>query len=566
MQAVGLHAYAANGLGEEMVNGGLITKEQLAVAEVSQRTFGGDLTQILVKKGFIQEKDALRFFEEGLGFPVVELADLKIPRSVLRLVPFRVAKLFTLIPLKVAGQTLTLAVADPSNIPRIEEEVGCEGYDLKFVMAPRFQIETAIQNYYQVHHIQTSSFASVEILNEQQRPALEEKQSIEEMAASVGTVETVNSILEEAFLEKASDVHIEPQENFLRVRLRIDGLLEERHILNLKMLLPVVSRIKILSGMNIAEKRAPQDGRFSAKIQGETIDCRTSTYPTVHGEKVVVRLLTKKSLIKLEQLGMSAADRELFRHCVLKPHGLILVTGPTGSGKSTTLYSALHLLNSIDRNILSIEDPVENEIPGVNQAQLNTKANITFASALRSMLRQDPDVIMVGEIRDSETAEMALRAALTGHLVLSTLHTNTAIGAVSRLINLGLPPFLVASSLVGTLGQRLVRKICTRCRMVSQDSEERARFLGLGPEIPLYQGMGCEHCRFLGFDGRLGLFELVVIEKNLKKMIEQGASEEKLFEAWRHGGGKLMIEDGKEKVVQGVTTVQEVLKVVEFST
>jgi len=551
------------GLGQEMLSQGLITKEQLAAAENTQHTLGGDLSHILVQKGFIRENDMLNFFSGMLHWPLVDLAKFSPEKHLLRYVSFHLAKKFCVVPYSLEETTLTLAIAEPHNIQAIEDAINQPQLQLDYVIAPKRQIEKVISDHYQLLKVVTASAAKVEIVNEEKKHQADPSKKAEELAVSMGAVEAVNSILDVAYREQASDIHIEPQENYIRVRLRIDGIMEEKMILSIKMLLPVVSRVKIISGMNIAEKRAPQDGRLTIRIGGEMIDCRTSSYPTVHGEKIVIRLLRKGALKKLDQLGMYPNDTETFKSWVKRPHGLIFVTGPTGSGKSTTLYSALQILNSIERNIMSIEDPVENEIPGVNQAQLNNKANITFASAMRSMLRQDPDVIMVGEVRDPETAEMALRAALTGHLVMSTLHTNTAVGAVSRLINLGIPPFLLSAALVGVLGQRLVRKICPQCKEPFEDAENQAKILGLPEGTKSFYGKGCEACRRTGYVSRIGIFELFTVTEDVRKLIETGSNDEAILEDIKKKGYVPMIEDGRKKILEGQTTMNEVLRVTE---
>ncbi|MCB1213984.1 MAG: type II/IV secretion system protein [Deltaproteobacteria bacterium] len=498
------------------------------------------------------EGDSFEFSYEGRVYP-------RDPRA-LRYVPYNIAKQYKVFPLGEHDGEFCTLISDLKDSDKLRALLSCEGMPIRFLPCAREEIEKALQNYYGVKKI--SPVREVQILNEAVQKQAKSAKRASEGLSSLNAVDAVNAIVANAFYEKASDVHIEPFEEQVRVRFRIDGLLEEKFLLPKSILEPLVSRVKILSGMNIAEKRSPQDGRFSVSIKNQPLDCRTSSYPTVHGEKIVLRLLVKKSLVRLEQLGMNESHRKLFRQGLLKPHGLILVTGPTGSGKSTSLYSGLQLLNSIDRNIVSIEDPVENRLQGVNQAQLNNKAKMTFASALKSMMRQDPDVIMVGEIRDKETAEMCIRAALTGHLVLSTLHTNTALGAVSRLANIGIPPFLISSSLVSVLGQRLVRRICESCKEIQQGEDvEDPRIIGLEQGTPIYRGKGCDRCRGTGFEGRLGLFDLVYFSPNLKQKIEENAKAETLAEEALKEGWKPMIEDGKEKVKQGLTTVTEVFRV-----
>jgi type II secretory ATPase GspE/PulE/Tfp pilus assembly ATPase PilB-like protein len=349
------------------------------------------------------------------------------------------------------------------------------------------------------------------------------------------------------------------------MRYRIDGFLEERLVLPRQMHLPIVTRIKIMSGMDIAERRIPQDGRVRLKILGTPIDMRVSTYPTMYGEKVVIRLLTREAILSVGDLGFSERDRKCFEEIIARPHGVFLVTGPTGSGKTTTLYAALQRINSQERNIISIEDPIENEIVGINQAQINPKAGLTFASALRSILRQDPDVIMVGEIRDQETADIVVRAAITGHLVFSTLHTNTAVGAVTRLADLGVERFLISSGVIGLLAQRLVRKICPECRQVAEGEPAKLTALSIDPNATLHRGKGCEHCRMSGYFGRLGIFELVVMTPQLREMVLRSASEDELRQASKQEGTLEIRDAGVKKVLEGLTTVDEILRVTEES-
>ncbi len=548
-----------------MVERGLITRDQWSVAEVTQQHLGGDLSNILVQKGFIREADLLKFFSDHLELPLARIDAQNLNRNLMRCISYHLVQKYTLIPIEQNGNTITLAISDPLSFSQLKEELSQipTGEEFRFVIAPRKQIELAIQEFYQVQKMGKTSSSSVEIVQGDNKTQSDAKEKVEEMASSMGTVAAVDSILESAFKDHASDIHLEPQEKFIRVRLRIDGVLEEKHILPIKMLLPIISRIKIISGMNIAEKRAPQDGRFTARIHGTPLECRTSSYPTVYGEKVVIRLLSKGNLKRLEQTGMALKDCECFKSWIFRPHGLILVTGPTGSGKSTSLYAALQLLNSPERNIVSIEDPVESEIAGINQAQVNNKANMTFASALRSMLRQDPDVIMVGEIRDAETAEMAIRAALTGHLVLSTLHTNTAVGAISRLINLGIPPFLLSSSLIGVLGQRLVRKNCSHCTEEILFESEGEDPIGLMKGDKVFKGKGCEHCRQTGYSGRVGIYELLTITQNLRALSEKGATDEVILAQAVSEGFTTMMQDGRTKVLEGMTTADEVVRVTE---
>jgi len=364
-------------------------------------------------------------------------------------------------------------------------------------------------------------------------------------------------------LNRASDIHIEPMEKSLKVRYRIDGLLEERALLSQQLHAPILTRIKIISGMDIAERRIPQDGRVRMKLGGRMVDMRISTYPTMYGEKIVIRLLTQETVLTLEDLGFSSGDKQKFENIITKPHGVFLVTGPTGSGKTTTLYAALQRINSQDKNIISIEDPIENEMTGINQAQVNIKAGLTFASALRSILRQDPDIIMVGEIRDQETADIVVRSAITGHLVFSTLHTNTAAGAITRLIDLGIERFLIASAIVGLLSQRLVRKICSHCKEEVEIAESQLILLGTKLQAPFYKGKGCKHCNMTGYSGRLGLFELISIDPEIRDLILEGASERKIIEEAKNKGTIKIRNAGINFIKEGITTIEEVLRVTE---
>ncbi len=413
---------------------------------------------------------------------------------------------------------------------------------------------------------------TIEVSNYDREVPGDAAEKLEELAAGSKIVNIVNSIVIKAYNEKASDIHIEPMSDSVRVRYRVDGLLEERIVLSKKMLMPVVSRLKIMGGMDIAERRIPQDGRVNLKFMGNRVDMRLSIYPTMHGEKVVIRLLSRESIIGLEDLGFGEEDRKKFADIIARPHGIFLVTGPTGSGKTTTLYAALQRINSQEKNIISIEDPIENEITGVSQAQVNLKAGLTFASALRSILRQDPDVIMVGEIRDRETTDIALRSAMTGHMVFSTLHTNTAIGAIARLADLGAEPFLISSAILGVLSQRLVRKICPGCKKELEPNAGHVAYLSkcgdyvkalIDKPFKLYRGAGCKACRMSGYKGRIGIFELVVFTEKMRQLIAVKASEDDLRNEARGMGVKEIREEGVDKALAGITTIEEVIRVTQ---
>lgn len=374
----------------------------------------------------------------------------------------------------------------------------------------------------------------------------------------------VDFVISEAVLQKASDIHIEPLEDHLRIRFRIDGLLQTVYKLPMEKYSAVVSRIKVISGMDIAEKRIPQDGRLGIELKGQPIDLRVSTLPTVNGEKAVIRILDKASnLLDVANLGMTEVNYRLYRKLYSLPHGIILVTGPTGSGKSTTLYAALNAVNTEDKNIITIEDPVEYKLPGINQTAVNNKAGLTFSIGLRSIIRQDPNIIMIGEIRDAETAKIAVQAAMTGHLVLSTLHTNSAAGAVTRLIDMGIEPFLLASTLRGIVAQRLVRYICPKCKEKYAASPAELDFLQMGSAV-LYKGTGCEHCRNTGYSGRLAVHEILLCNAVMRRMILKGAEEEQLYAASCSEGSTSLKQDGIMKALAGRTTVSEIMRAVYF--
>ncbi len=449
-------------IAECLVKTGRITRDQLAVAEVTRRNLGGDLGHILIKKGFIAE-DAMRsIVAEQFALEEISLAELPIDPSVIKMVPASLVLKYHFVPLYRVEDTLTLAISDPLTMFDLVSLPGLLGCEIMPVIASVEQIDEAIRLHYQAGDSLSLRDDSIQVLD-QEGVEHEEKDSLQKMASGPRVVAAVNSMISRACRDGASDIHIEPMEREARVRYRIDGLLEERMVFPKALHVPIISRLKVMGGMDIAERRIPQDGRVQLKVRGSKVDLRLSSYPTMHGEKMVMRLLVKEGALSLEQLGLSGRDKQRFSELITRPHGIFLVTGPTGSGKTSTLYAALARVNSQDRNIVSVEDPVENEIPGVSQAQVNVRAGMTFAAALRAILRQDPDIIMVGEVRDRETADMAVRAALTGHLVFSTLHTNSAIGSVQRLQDMGVERFLISSAFIGVMAQRLVRKICPKC-------------------------------------------------------------------------------------------------------
>lgn len=550
-------------LGQELVDAGLISPDQLAVAQETQRNLGGDLGHILIKRGFVTEEQILEFLSQRINIPFISLKDYAIDPEVTKIVPISLAKKYHFMPLFKIEDELTIAMADPLDVFTIDELRMALKCRIQPVLASATEIDRLVQENYRLAEMRPDGDGEIEVVQYGMEAAEDVADRLKEMASGAKVVAEVNRILKGAVREKASDIHIEPYAQTVKVRNRIDGLLEERMILTKQMHLPIVTRIKIMSAMDIAERRVPQDGRVRLKIEGQIIDMRVSTYPTMHGEKVVIRLLMKEQVLGLESVGFEDSEKKVFESIILRPHGILLVSGPTGSGKTTTLYAALQRINSQDKNIVSIEDPIENEIVGVNQAQVNTKAGMTFASALRSILRQDPDVIMIGEIRDRETADIAVRAAITGHLVFSTIHTNTAIGAITRLQDLGVERFMAASGIVGLMSQRLVRKICSYCKKPAEKDEGKLAALNLPPDTEVFRGKGCKHCRMSGYSGRLGLFEVVEITPILRKMIIEGASEDAMTAEVGRLGILDLREQGRRRVLSGSTTIEEVLRVTE---
>ncbi|MBI2341286.1 MAG: type II/IV secretion system protein, partial [Deltaproteobacteria bacterium] len=513
----------------------------------------------------------LKFIADKLRIPFISLASRKIDSSVVKFVPINLAQKYHFVPVGKEKDVLTIAMADPLDLFALDEIKGVVKCDCEPAFTTPEEVEKAVKLHYHMQDAFAGMEESIEVVDYGWGGETEGSEKLEELASGSKIVSVVNGIIAKAYHEHASDIHIEPQLDAVRVRYRIDGLLEERIVLSKKMLLPIVSRLKILGSMDIAERRVPQDGRVNLKFMGERVDLRLSTYPTMHGEKVVIRILAKEGIIGLEDLGFSDEDRRKFTDIISKPHGIFLVTGPTGSGKTTTLYAALQKINSQEKNIISIEDPIENEIQGVAQAQVNLKAGLTFASALRSILRQDPDIIMLGEIRDRETADIALRSAMTGHLVFSTLHTNTAVGAIARLEDLGAEPFLVASAILGVLSQRLVRKICSDCKVEIDATPAHLAYLkkcgdigGLaGKQVKFFKGTGCKTCRMSGYKGRIGIFELVVFNEKMRQLVAVRAPEEELRREAKSMGVKEIHEEGILKAVSGVTTLEEVIRVTQ---
>jgi type IV pilus assembly protein PilB len=544
-----------------------VTSDQIADARKIQAREKGSLGAALLRLGVLKEPDYARALGQLHRAEAIELDGLQIPEDVLSLVPSEVASKFQVLPIARSGRQLTLAMTNPSNIFVIDDIKFITGLEVKAVVCTDTGIKKAIDKYYDsadaLASVMKEMDGEVEVLEEQ-----DDDGDVGAMAAmddDAPVVKLVNSLLGEALRRGASDIHIEPYEARVRVRYRVDGVLSEVMNPPYRLKAAIISRLKIMSELDIAERRVPQDGRIKIKIRGKKVDLRVSTVPTVFGEKLVMRILDSSNLqLDLKRLGFDAKGLENFLKAIHSPFGMVLVTGPTGSGKTTTLYSALARLNTIDTNIMTAEDPVEYNLEGINQVLINDDIGLTFSSALKAFLRQDPNIVMVGEIRDLDTASIAVKAALTGHLVLSTAHTNDSSSTINRLVDMGIEPFLVASSLNLILAQRLARRICTKCKHeVGLANEEVMRELGWDPRrgtFKIYAGKGCPDCNMTGYSGRLGLYEVLLMTNAIKEMVLERASATEIKRAAVQDGMVTLRGHGIMKVQEGITSVAEVLK------
>ncbi len=556
-------------LGEMLVKSKLITEDQLKKALAQQSTAGGRLGSNLVKLGFLTEEDITSFLSKQYGVPSINLAHFEIDQSVIKLVPAEIAQKHMVIPINRKGSVLTVAMADPSNIFAIDDIKFLSGFKVEPVVAAETSIKNAINKHYDSAGLVKDilqGYDDREVATVEEGDEGPDVGDLQRATEDAPVVKLVNLILSDAIKKGASDIHIEPYEKSFRVRYRIDGVLYDTMQPPMKLRAAIISRAKIMAQLDIAERRLPQDGRIKIRMGQKEIDFRVSTLPTIFGEKVVMRLLDKSNLqLDMSSLGFDPQALQLFEKAILAPHGMVLVTGPTGSGKTTTLYSGLHRLNTIETNIMTAEDPVEYNLAGVNQVQMKAEIGLNFAAALRAFLRQDPDIIMVGEIRDYETAEIAIKAALTGHLVLSTLHTNDAPSTVSRLINMGVEPFLVAASTNMILAQRLARKICNSCKEEITVPRQALVDVGFAPDeskgLSCYQGKGCMECNDTGYRGRVALYEVMPITEDIKDAILQGASVNEMKELGRKHGMKTLREAGLQKIREGMTTIPEIMRV-----
>jgi len=545
-------------LGEMLIEENLITAEQLDKALELQRKQWGKLSEVLVKQGLVKAEELAAVLSVQLNVPLIDLKRHQVQPEALRLIPEDMARKHTLIPLDVVGDSLIVVMADPEDIHTIEDIKAQSRMRVEVALGIPSDIEQAINLSYRSSgeiDKQVSQFAPL---------VKEEAELTSELIARTPVAQSLDLLIAQAVRDRASDVHLEPQGERLRIRYRIDGILHDMFSLPLTGHAPLVSRVKILAGMNIAEKRRPQDGQFSIEVEDRDIDIRAASMETAYGERVTLRILDKSlSLFTLPELGFLADALQKYRAMLSSPYGMILVGGPTGSGKTTTLYASINQLDANERNIVTVEDPIEYRFMDINQTQVNTKAGITFASGLRAIVRHDPDVILVGEIRDRDTASTAAQAALTGHLVLSSIHANDAVSVLFRLIDLGVEPYLIASTLVGIVAQRMVRRICTHCRALSQPSmEEQIAYEEEMKEQPttFHSGAGCNLCANTGYRGRTGLFELVVMTEEIRRMLLSNVSAADVKAEALSQGMVTMKRDGMLKVKEGITSVSEVLR------
>ncbi len=556
-------------LGELLVRRGQIDQSALSKAVDEQRAHGGALASHLVKLGFINEDALLSYLQKEYRLPVVDPSNLDIPPEVLALVPPAMVHKHHLIPVNLVRSTLTLAMADPSNIVAINEVKFLTGYDVKIAVGGATAVQRAIERYYEtnVNYDQMLNELGGEDVQLVQGEEDVNLQDLERATEEAPVVRLVNALLTDAIAKRASDVHVEPYEKLLRIRFRIDGVLYEVMQPPVKLKNALTSRIKVMASLDIAERRMPQDGRIKLKLgNNREMDFRVSVLPTIFGEKVVLRLLDKSNLqLDMTKLGFDERALKDFKEAIYKPFGMVLVTGPTGSGKTTTLYSALAELNKVSTNISTAEDPVEFNLVGINQVHMHEEIGLTFAAALRAFLRQDPDIIMVGEIRDFETAEIGVKAALTGHLVLSTLHTNDAPSTINRLLNMGVEPFLVASSINLIMAQRLVRVICPQCKEPAPVSAEALIDIGMSEEIATsatcFHGAGCPACGGTGYKGRIALYEVMPMTEPIREAVLAGASTSDVKRAAIESGTSTLRMSGIAKIAEGLTTVEEVMRI-----
>ena len=548
-------------IGDYLVEQGLITQEQLEKVLEAQREAQGTkrFGDVIVELGFLSETKFTQALAGKLKVAYVDLSTVDIDEEAVRKVPEALALKHTVIAINIQGRRLTVATDDPINFNILEDIKVSTGMDTVPVLATKTAIKKMIGKHYSMQNVD-SVLEGVSALNPVED---EDDDGSKDRVDSAPIVKLATTIVENSFRADATDIHIEPFKTYTRIRIRVNGdLVELMNVAN-QVHNSLTTRLKLISGMNIAEKRVPQDGRFTQVVDGTTLDVRVSSLPTVNGEKIVIRILStgQIALRKITDLGMSDYNYRMFESMIKCPHGVMLVTGPTGSGKTTTLYAALGELAKPNVNVITVEDPVEKQIDGINQVQVNTKAGMTFAAALRSILRQDPDIVMIGEMRDSETAEIGIRAAITGHLVLSTLHTNDAASTIVRLVDMGIPPYMVASSLIGVIAQRLVKVLCPKCKTARMSTPDENKLMKLDHSVPIYESRGCPECNSTGYKGRTAIHEIIHCSAGISTLIADNASKEELEICAKKNGTKLLRENVSELVQQGVTSIDELVRV-----
>ena len=544
----------------------MLTAAELDTLMQSPREPGEPVVRACVKTGVVAEEKLLQGLAKALHLDFTRLSEQEIDFAVCARVPTKAVFQYNVMPMRMEGGCLLVATNDPFNLPMVECLRMASKSRIRLALSPQADIQKALKRYYGVGAETLDELMQKNVVDLDMTAGAVAKQDVASDDQEASVVKFVNQVIAEAYKERSTDIHFEPMENDLRIRYRVDGVLHQVPVpAQLKRFqAAIISRIKVMASMDIAERRLPQDGRINVRSGGSEIDVRVSTIPTPYGESVSLRLLMRNSIfLGLDKLGLYDDDAKIVRKLVELPHGIILVTGPTGSGKSTSLYAFLSTINSIDQRIITIEEPIEYELPGVNQMQVRSDIGLTFASGLRHILRQDPDVIMVGEIRDLETAEISIRAALTGHLVFSTLHTNDAAGAVTRLLDMGIEPFLVSSSVEAIIAQRLVRTLCSSCKTAYTPEPELLKEVGYPVQdgTTFYRARGCEECRFTGFRGRMGIYEILVMRENLRSLVIERAPSSAIKQAGCASGMRTLRDDGWAKVRAGLTTVEEVARV-----
>jgi type IV pilus assembly protein PilB len=550
-------------LGDLLVQAGKINNFQLQEALKMQKFSGRKIGEILIGEGLVTVEDILEVLEKQTGNKRINLELVNIDKRAIKSVPENICVKNDLIPFGFNEKKIKVAMWDPLNIFALDDVYIASGFEVESYLATKDEIKRAIERQYSDEQVTKAA----EELSKEKQGDIRNQSNIEETFDDIKNapvVKMIDYLIKNAIEQRASDIHIEPYEKVVRIRYRVDGQLQQVSTLAIDSLPPLVTRIKIMANLNIAEKRLPQDGRIITKVTDKDVDLRVSILPMIHGEKVVIRVLNRDSYqIGRNSLGMSEEELKTLDNIIKSPHGIILVTGPTGSGKSTTLYTILSELNDEEKNIITIEDPVEYIIEGINQVNVNVKSGLTFANGLRAILRQDPDIVMIGEIRDNETAQIAIRAAITGHLVLSTLHTNDAPSSIVRLVDMGIEPYLVATSISGVIAQRLVKKICTKCKKEYLASEHEKRILGVeeGKSLLLYKGEGCAFCNNTGYVGRTGVYEIMEVSREHKEAILNSKSSDEIRDLSIQNGMKTLGISCKQMVVKGITTVEELVKI-----